>query len=108
MEKSDWREVLRNPDAHDHIVQVYQDPSFLAEAVGEYLSAGLRAGEAAIVIARPEHRALFEEALSAAGVDVAAALEAEQLRVLDAQQVLDTFMREGLPEWTAFHSVVGG
>ena len=50
----DWPELLRHPGARDHMVQVYQDRDFLIDAVSLYVCAGLRAGEAAIVIVRPE------------------------------------------------------
>lgn len=84
----------------DHIVQTYQDSSELAESVSEYLAAGLRAGEAAIVIARPEHAARFLEKLGARPAD--------PLVLLDAEETLARFMVDGMPEWTAFREVVGG
>jgi len=55
-------ELLRNPGTGDHIVQTYQDPARLADSVAEYLAAALRAGEAAIVIARPQHQRKFSAA----------------------------------------------
>src|SRR6185503_2378740 len=105
---SNWQQVLRAPADGDHIVQVYQDREFLASAVAEYVAAGLAKGEAAIVVARPEHAAAFRDALSGRDVDVAAALGRGQLVVLDAQATLDRFMRDGVPQWTPFHEVIGG
>lgn len=96
-----WTEVLREPAHGDHIVQTYQDPAFLAEAVAEYLGTGLRRGEAAIVIARPAHSARFLEKLAGMG-------EPGQLLVLDAEQTLARFMVEGMPQWNAFREVIGG
>jgi hypothetical protein len=98
-----WPELVRHPGQHDHLVQVYTDPEFLVEAVAEYLATGLRAGEGAIVIARPEHRKRFLIALEARGVH-----PGEQLRMLDAQQTLERFMASGMPQWTAFHEACGG
>jgi hypothetical protein len=97
----DWTEVLRQPSHGDHIVQTYQDPAFLADAVAEYLGSGLRRGEAAIVIARPQHVALFRER-------IAAPEEAGQLIILDAEQALARFMEDGMPQWNAFREVIGG
>jgi hypothetical protein len=102
-----WQDVLKHPSLGDHIVQVYQDREFLAEAVAEYLGAGLRQGDAAIVIARPEHRAAFERELAAAGLDAAAAARSGQLIYFDAAQTLGKFMREGMPDWNAFRDLVG-
>ena len=103
-----WQEILKNPSRGDHIVQVYQDEAFLAEAVAEYIGTGLRAGEAAAIIATAAHRAAFGTALRAGGIDVDAAIERRQLLCLDADETLAKFMRSGAPDWTAFHEVVGG
>lgn len=96
-----WTEVLREPSHGDHIVQTYQDPAFLADAVAEYLGTGLRRGEAAIVIARPQHAAKFREKLGTPG-------ERGQLVFLDAEETLARFMEGGMPQWNAFHEVIGG
>ena len=96
-----WTETLRQPAPGAHIVQTWQDPAFLAEAVGEYLAAGLHAGEAAIVIARPPHSRRFLEKLAGLG-------RPGQIVVLDAEQTLARFMADGMPQWQPFHEVVGG
>jgi hypothetical protein len=95
-----WTETLRKPAPGDHIVQTWQDVEFLAEAVVEYLGAGLRAGEAAIMIARPAHTELFLEKLRGLG-------EPGQIVVLDAEEMLERFMAGGMPQWQRFHEVVG-
>jgi hypothetical protein len=90
----DWPELLRHPGGRDHMAQLYSDPEFLVEGVAQYLGAGLRRGEAVLVIARPEHRARFVRALEREGPYPSPAL-----RLLDADDLL---------EWTAFHQAVGG
>jgi hypothetical protein len=99
-----WPDVLQQPGDGDHIVQVYQDRGFLAETVVEYLATGLDRGEAAIVIARPEHRELFERELEKRGGSYAPAA----LVMLDADDVMARFMGAEMPEWRTFHEVVGG
>jgi hypothetical protein len=99
----DWPELLSHPGCSDHMVQLYSDPDFLVEAVAQYLGTGLRRGEAALVIARPEHRARFARALASQGLYPSAAL-----RMLDADATLERFMIDGMPEWTAFHQAAGG
>jgi len=96
-----WTEVLREPSQGDHIVQTYEDPAFLADAVAEYLGTGLRRGEAAIVIARPQHVAMFRERIGTLR-------EPGQLIILDAEETLARFMEGGMPQWNAFREVVGG
>jgi hypothetical protein len=96
-----WNQVLREPAHGDHIVQTYQDPAFLAEAVAEYLGTGLARGEAAILIARPAHSEAFRQKLAGSG-------DPSQLIVLDAAQTLARFMVDGMPQWNAFREVIGG
>lgn len=103
-----WNEVLREPSRGDHIVQTYQDAAFLTDAVCEYLGTGLARGEAAIVIARPENIAGFLRKLESLGVQPEEAIRSEQLRLLDAEQTLARFMADGMPQWKAFHEVIGG
>ena len=100
----DWHDVLKSPRGGDHIVQVYEEEAFLADAVAEYFDAGLRAGEGAVIIAVPEHRQAFEAKMPLA----AQAIATGQLRMLDAEDMLDTFMLDGAPDWTRFHAVIGG
>jgi len=82
----------------DHFVQLYQETDLLAEAVARYIGAGLRRGEAAIVIATPEHRAAILQKIGSP----------PQLRLLDAEETLAAFMANGMPQWNAFHEVIGG
>jgi hypothetical protein len=103
-----WPEVLQQPGSCDHIVQVYQDAGFLTEGVIEYLAPGLRSGEAAIVIATPEHRMTFLQALDAKGLDPQRLIEQGQLRLLDAEETLGRFMANAMPQWKSFHEIVGG
>ncbi|MEA3192683.1 MAG: hypothetical protein QOD26_1016 [Betaproteobacteria bacterium] len=105
---SNWQDVLRNSTDGDHVVQVYQDREFLASAVAEYIGTGLKKGDAAIVIARPDHAQAFKAALQRFGVNVEDVLARRQLLLFDAQATLDRFMQKGMPQWTAFHQVVGG
>ena len=93
-------ELVTNPGPHDHFVQLYQELDGLADAVAEYVGAGLARGEGAVLIATPEHRAAFLDRLGSA--------ERSRLRLLDAEDTLATFMVGGMPQWKAFHEVIGG
>jgi hypothetical protein len=107
-EASGWSELLQQPAGGDHFVQVYRDPRFLVEVVTEYVGTGLRAGEAVLLVAIPEHRAAFLHELEARGIDVAGAEAAGQLVLLDAVQTLQRFTAGGMPDWRAFHAEIGG
>jgi len=104
----EWQDLLSVPGTEDHIVQVYTEPAFLVEGVAAYVGTGLKQNEAAIIIARPEHRALFEAELERRGFDVASLIARGQLRLLDAAVTLAQFMRGNLPDWPAFHKLIGG
>ena len=104
-----WQDLLKHPDGGDHFVQFYQDKSFLADAVAAYVGAGLREGEAAVVIATPEHAQIFLRELEARGLYPQQALRRDQLRLLDAEDTLARFMVNGSCDWQAFHELeVGG
>ncbi len=92
----DWRELLKEPNGGDHLVQLYQDEAFLGEAVSAYIADTLQRGEAGIIIATPAHRARF-------GFQ-----PTDQIRILDAEETLERFMVDGQPNWTRFHEQVGG
>jgi hypothetical protein len=105
---TNWPELVRHPAAGDHIVQVYQDEAFLADAVAEYIGHGLAQGEAAVVIAAPAHIEAFKRKLASDGRSPAAALDRGQLRLLDAEATLARFTPGGRLDWTQFHALVGG
>jgi hypothetical protein len=97
-------QLLQYPEGSDHIVQTWEDPSVLAGTVTRYLRAGLRDGEAALVVARPAHFELFKQQLPQARV----AGRTGQLRFFDAEDTMAKFMDDGMPDWKRFHTAVGG
>ncbi|OGA57675.1 MAG: hypothetical protein A3G81_04160 [Betaproteobacteria bacterium RIFCSPLOWO2_12_FULL_65_14] len=107
-QNGNWPELLDHPGDRDHFVQVYQDEAFLCEAVSEYIGAGLRRGEGAILIATAAHRAAFERELEARGLAPARAIKRRQLVILDADDTLAKFTPGGMPDWLTFHRLIGG
>jgi hypothetical protein len=104
MDSRTTNQLLHYPTGGDHIVQTWEDETVLAETAGCYLDAALRGGEAALVVARPAHFELFKRFLPQAR----AAGRSGQLRYLDAEDTMATFMRNGMPSWRLFHAAVGG
>jgi signal transduction histidine kinase len=90
-----------------HIVQFYDSDSYLVSAVADFLGAGLRAGQAVLTIATPEHRDAFARVLRAKGLDVDRAIDSGQLLMLDARETLSTFMRGSDPDPDLFQREVG-
>ena len=96
-----------SPDPHRHIVQFYEQDTFLVAAVGDYLAAGLQNGEPAVVIATQAHRSAFALYLVERGLDVRAAEQSGLLTMLDASETLRKFMGAGGPDAARFESIVG-
>lgn len=75
------------------MVQFYETDDILTRTVSRFLLHGLFDGDAAVVIATEEHRAVLAEELSAAGVD----LRDERYISLDAADTLRRFMVMSMP-----------
>jgi hypothetical protein len=107
MSAQSWQSLLRAPHPCDHVVQLYKDEGFLIRAVTHFMSTGLAAGEAGVLIATPEHVAAVTRRLAAA-VDVSGALARDQLVLLDAETCLTRFMIGGMPDRAAFLALANG
>jgi hypothetical protein len=104
---SPWEKLLEQPHSRGHFVQLYKaGEASLAKNVGSYLWQGLKQGDGVLVIATPEHQALFSEHLDRLGADLAALLGSQQLVFWDAQHTLSQFMASGGPDWQRFESMI--
>ncbi|MDB5839521.1 MAG: hypothetical protein JWQ23_1473 [Herminiimonas sp.] len=90
----------------EHLVHIYEDDATLMEMLELYILTGLLAGEAAIVIATKAHLAELEEQLTADGVDLNAARAHDQYIPLVADETLERFMKDGMPDDELFASVM--
>ena len=97
-----WDSLLANARPRDHIVQLYQDPSFLNRAVCRFAASALANGEGVILVPTLEHWNAFRPRLEAEGVDVDDAQRLGQLTVVDADQLLPKFMRDSMPDAPVF------
>src|SRR3954470_16869036 len=98
---------LRQPGhAGTHVLQFYESDEFLARTVAEFLADGFEADQSAIVIATPEHRDLIAEWLGDHGADVPRLRAEGQLTMLDAREMLDSFLVNGSPDPARFERVV--
>jgi hypothetical protein len=100
-----WRDLIVEPIARDHFVQVYRDERVLIEAISLFAGAALGRNEAVVLVATREHGAAVEECLDRDGFDVATLKAWGQIQVLDAQEVLSRFMVDGRPDETRFKAV---
>jgi signal transduction histidine kinase len=95
---------LADPELHTHAVQFYEKDEFLADAVGQFLTAGLRAGDRMVVIASNPHTEAFLARLDQLAVD--RALRDGQLTLLDAYETLSKFMIGDMPDPDLFREML--
>jgi hypothetical protein len=101
-EQEPWCRVLANAVPQDHIVQLYQDQQFLNRAVCRFAAAAIANGEGVILVPTVAHWDAFRPRLEDEGVDVKAAEKRGQLTIVDADDLLPTFMRDAMPDSPVF------
>jgi hypothetical protein len=97
-----WGGLLASAGPRDHIVQLYQDQSFLNRAVCRFAAAAIANGEGIILVPTAAHWEAFRPRLEAEGVDVVAAQTCGQLTVADADDFLPQFMQGSMPDAPVF------
>ncbi len=96
------------PDGSTHVVQFYDDETFLLDAISCFIGPALRAGEACLIIATAPHQTKLAERLAAGAFDLSALCEQGRYVTLDAAETLSRFMVDGWPDEKRFVEVVGG
>jgi hypothetical protein len=97
-----WSGLLADAAPRDHIVQLYQDQQFLNRAVCRFAASAIANGEGIILVPTVAHWDAFRPRLEDEGVDVKAAESRGQLTIVDADDLLPTFMRGGMPDSPVF------
>jgi len=86
--------ILPHPHPHAHMVQLFDAPRSLADAVSHFLIEGRARGEHLLVIARASHWQLIRAYLERRAFPVDDG--AELLTVIDARKIRARMMRRGL------------
>ncbi len=90
-----------------HDVHVYRSEASLIRTVVQFLADGVRAGQPLVVIATPEHRRRFSEALRAQRLDIDELYSGRLAVWLDARDTLASFMEGGRPNRELFLATIG-
>ena len=90
-----------------HVVQLFEDETYLSEVVARVVGEGIRAGDRVVVFATKEHWSAFASGLKDGGVDVDGASANGQLVVVDARDTLGQVMKDGLPDRARFMELMG-
>jgi hypothetical protein len=106
MNKRKQIDVFWGESTCDHTVQIYEDDAAFLDALEGFVAAGIRQGDAIILIATPAHLEGLEQRLEASGFDVGAAIVRGQYIAVDAKRALTTFMVDGWPDEALFEKFV--
>jgi hypothetical protein len=91
-----------------HSVHFYEDHEALIDRLCGVVCAGLLNGSAVVIVATKNHRLQLAKALALLKVDVKAYTKQKRLQMLDAQELLSTFMGHGgQPDYSLFRTSVG-
>jgi PAS domain-containing protein len=103
----------RAPHAHlgpapfDHVVQFYEQDSYLVAAIGRYVHPALKARGCAIVIATPAHLEALTEEMLARGLDPVTAAREGRYMALEASELLGRLLVEDWPDEKLFTNIFG-
>jgi signal transduction histidine kinase len=101
-------EQARELVGHGHSVQFYEDDRFLVDTVVDFFAVGLVDGQGAVAIATRDHIAAITQGLHEKGFDVERTRTNGQLTLLDAHELLASFMTGSLPDATRFRRAMDG
>jgi hypothetical protein len=102
-----WKDLLVQPLARDHVVQLYRDERFLVEAVALFTSIALGKGESVLLVATPLHLRGIEHRLESNGFCVDDVKQWGQLTIRDAAETLSGFMVQEMPDPLLFKTIIG-
>jgi MEDS: MEthanogen/methylotroph, DcmR Sensory domain len=94
-------------DEFKHLVQFCESDEFLIEVLSNYISVGLRNGDACIVIATELHRESLEEQLKQSGLEIDTFHDQGLFISIDAASTLSKFMVNGSPDPNLFTQLMG-
>jgi len=100
-------ETLINPQPCGHIVYPYTDETQVAEAVGLFANAGLRKGEAVVLVMTAAHYEPIRQRLEQQGWNLNDLEATGQLVCEDATKLLSTFMLDGVIDERVFKTTIG-
>ena len=92
---------------HSHAVQFYEDETFLADTVADFLAGGLAVGQPFIVVATEPHRKAIAHRLKSKGFDIDRPGATGTHTLLDARALLATFMAGSKPDAKRFRAALG-
>lgn len=87
---------------HSHLVQFYEDDSFLIDSLARWFTDGMNAGDSCIYIGTHDHRTSLERQLANRGIDLVRVRAEGRYLSLDAAGTLSDFMVDEWPNEALF------
>lgn len=108
-QSSPWPSLLWDPFETDaHKVQFYHEDSFLLDQLDQFIAPVLGSGNSVILIVDRDHRDGLYDRLRSRGTEFALAVGQERFLLLDAEETLEKFMVNGMPDPARFTRVLTG
>lgn len=101
------QQVVRGAVRSEHVVQLFDSPESLGEAVAAFLRAGLDAGGRLLVVAKASNVREMAKALERAGLSMSSLVDQDRLTILDAHSTLRAIVRSGSPDARLFDTCIG-
>jgi hypothetical protein len=98
--------LLTRAPAGRHLCQFHHDGETLSRAVALFTGTGLHRGDGVVIVATPEHTALFLRDLERMEIDATAHQNAGSLVLMDAEETLAQFMHGDVPDWNRFRHTI--
>jgi hypothetical protein len=95
-----------SPICSEHLLQLFDSPESLGEAVARFFASGLERGDPHLLIAKPAHVQAVADALGQSGHPCAPLVDRNRIIVLDAGPVLRLIMKRGVPNIEALGTVI--
>lgn len=93
--------------AHQHFVQFYETDEFLLDTLATFVADTLNQGEASIVIATGDHLKGLRPRVRDYGIDIPSVSRSGQLVMLDAEETMQRFMVDDVPDPAKFANTFG-
>ena len=97
-----WGEIAST----DHLVQIYEDDNIFLSTLSRFAASGLIAGDSVIIIATREHLDQLEIRLKNSDIDLTSLKITRQYIPVVAQDALEKFMIDGMPDEMLFKNFV--
>jgi MEDS: MEthanogen/methylotroph, DcmR Sensory domain len=100
--------ALHKPETSGHVVQFYEDDTFVIENVSYLAAKSLTAGDSSFLVATGSHFDGIQKRLTSCGLDLNRFREAGRYVALDAAETLSQCLVDGWPDEAKFNKIIGG